>query len=86
MKPLLAGLAIITVLALTFGIAWWFGRPRQIDDIDTETERMANLFMAEAMGEADWLANASGLSRRLTREMACIALNRAAMKFKGRPE
>jgi hypothetical protein len=86
MKPLIASLAIVTVLALAFGVAWWFGRPRQIDDIDTETERMANLFAVEAMGEADWLANASGLSRKLTREMACIALNRAAMKLKGRPE
>ncbi len=86
MIAFLAGFAIVAVLAVTFGAAWWFGRPRPIDDIDTETERMANLFMAEAMGEADWLANATGLPRKLTREMAVQALGRAALKLKGRPE
>jgi hypothetical protein len=84
MTALIAGTAIIAVLAATFGVAWWFGRPRRIDDIDTETERMANLFTAEAMGEADWLANATGLSRDVTWAMAEKALERAAMKLRNR--
>lgn len=84
MKMLVAGASIIAVLALVFGVAWWFGRGRKIDDIDTETERMANLFTTEAMGEADWLANATGLSRAVTWSMAEKAMERAAMKLRNR--
>lgn len=84
MKALLAGAAIIASFAAVFGLAWWFGRPRKIEDIDTETERMAELFTVEAMGEADWLANAAGLSRDVTWAMTEKALERAAMKLRSR--
>jgi hypothetical protein len=84
MKALIAAVAIIAVLAAVFGAAWWFGRPRRIDDIDTETERMAELLTVEAMGEADWLAHVSGLSREVTRGMAEKALERAAFKLRNR--
>jgi hypothetical protein len=80
----LAGAAIVALLAGTFMLAWWFGRVPPIADIYTETERMAELFTAEAMGEADWLANTTGLPRDVTWSMAEQALQRAAMKLRNR--
>jgi hypothetical protein len=60
-------------------------RPAAVaDNTDAEIERMADQLMVEAMGEGDWLANATGTCRRATREMAIQALTRAAIKLRAR--
>ena len=82
-----AALALVAIVALVAGVMWlalWLGSRVTIGDEDEETERMANLFMAEAMGEADWLANKTGYPAAATRQLAIVALNRAAIKLGNR--